>query len=103
MADTLIFVTTKKMTRLINDILTELNQLLLESVGIAPTNSHISRNLQTIWPNESDSEIKQRLFNTLYQTNLRQLLGNLLELKYSLTAYTSTLQALRRNVYDSRA
>jgi len=90
MWDTLTFVTTKKMTRLINDILTELNQLLLESVGIAPTNSHINRNLQMTWPNESDSDIKQRFFNTLYQTNLRQLLGNLLELKYSLTAYTST-------------
>ena len=91
------YVTTTLMAQLIRDILVELNQLALETAGIAPTNSAMFRQLQVNFPTLTEFQLRQRICDSQYQNSLRLLFQQILELKHSIHEHTLSLQILRRN------
>ena len=92
-----VYVTTRLISHVVREINEQLNQLALESAGIAPTNSRMLRRIRTTWPNESLDQSISRAQDSQYQIALRQIFQLLWQMKYSVQEYTDTLQTLRRN------
>jgi len=91
-----ILITSKLVSHEITQITIELNELALEAIGIAPTNSRIMRIIKKDRSHETTEQIMNRAKDSQYQIALRQVFELLLQMKYSIQEYTDTIRTLRK-------